>query len=97
MRVALGGQVQAVAGQFFDAPPVVGLATAGDFPDALAGGASVARDGGPLLLTFSDTLGQPVTDYLVQTAESVDRVVLFGGTNALSQAVEDAIAVIFAG
>ncbi len=81
----------AVAEQFFDAPPVVGLATGEDFPDALAGGASVAHDGGPLVLTFTDTLGQPVSDYLVSEQESIDRVVLFGGTQALSEAVERAV------
>lgn len=85
------GTAVAVASEFFTAPPVVGIATGEDFPDALAGGAAVAGRGGPLLLT-GQTLDAEVRDYLVANAATIDEAFLFGGTDRLPQALEDDIA-----
>jgi len=77
----------AVAAAFFDAPTVVGIATAGAFPDALAGGAAVARDSGPVLLSAADRLSDPVAGYLGALGPGTT-LLLFGGPEALSPQVE---------
>jgi len=79
----------AVAREFFSSPTVAGLATAGAFPDALAGGAATGRLGGPVLLTYPDQLAAPASEYLAGTP-TLDTVMLFGGTEALDATVEDA-------
>jgi len=79
-----------VAEEFFETVTVVGIAQSDDFPDALAGGAAVAQDlsGGPLLLSDSDDLSEPVADYLESQMDSLVRVTLFGGRDALSEMLE---------
>lgn len=59
------------------------------FADALVAGPLSAHGGYPVLLTPSTVLHQSVADYLV--SKRIERVVLMGGTAALSQEVEDAI------
>jgi len=59
------------------------------FADALVAGPLSAHGGHPLLLTPSTALHRSVADYLV--SKRIERVVLMGGTAALSQEVEDAI------
>lgn len=68
-----------------------GLATGGEFADALAGGAFVARLGGPLLLTGTDGLPELVRDYLETNAETIDEAFIFGGTHAISDVVADEV------
>jgi predicted outer membrane repeat protein len=80
-----------VAERFFDDPSIVGLATGADFPDALAGGVLVGAQDGPLLLTFGDMLDDRVADYLDDNRDAIDRLVLFGGRDALSQGLEDEV------
>ncbi len=80
-----------VAQQFFPDPQVAGLATGGEFADALAGGAFVGRLGGPLLLTGTDGLPELVQDYLEANAGSIDEAFVFGGTNAISDVVVDEV------
>ena len=82
----------AVATEFFAVPEVAGIATAEDFPDALAGGAQVGARGGPLLLSGSDALPEEVVDYLEEHRSAIDDVRLYGGTQALSESVEEAVA-----
>lgn len=76
-----------VAQEFFDAPALVGVARRDDFPDALAGGVHVGARGGPVLLTASDRLSDPVGTYLRANAESIDQADVYGGTAAVSDAV----------
>ncbi|MXY01925.1 MAG: hypothetical protein F4190_09450 [Acidimicrobiales bacterium] len=59
------------------------------FADALVAGPLSAHGTHPVLLTPSTGLHQSVADYLV--SKRIERVVLMGGTAALSQEVEDAI------
>lgn len=59
------------------------------FADALVAGPLSAHGGHPVLLTPSTGLHRSVADYLV--SKRIERVVLMGGTAALSQEVEDAI------
>ncbi len=79
-----------VAEEFFAAPNSVGIATGGDFPDALSGGVHMGKQGGPMLLTRTATLPEVVETYLEDNAATIDWVWIFGGTNAVSQEVEDA-------
>lgn len=66
------------------------LATAGNYPDALAGGPLAARLDAPLLLTPTDQLHHAVRDELSRLG--AQRVWLLGGPAALSQTVEDQLA-----
>lgn len=86
-----------VAEQFFETTTVVGLATGGDFADALAGGAAVGRLGGPLLLVGQNApLPESTGGYLEDNAESIDTAYVFGGVDAIGEDVveeaRDAIA-----
>lgn len=74
-----------------DAWTTVGVATGVSFPDALSGGAACGVYGGPLLLTNSASLSDECRLALEGNAISIDRVLLFGGTAALSTAVQSAI------
>ena len=64
----------------------VAIASGTNFPDGLAGGAHAGRDGIPLLLSWPDVLPGSVEGYLGEVTPS--RVVLYGGTAALSYQVE---------
>lgn len=72
--------------------PVVFLASGQDFPDALAAAAAAASQGGSLLLTASGALPAPVRGELSRLAPS--RVVIIGGTGAVSAAVEAEVAAL---
>ena len=65
------------------------LASGQAFPDAVAGGALVARSGASLLLSRGDQLPEPTRWALQQLAPS--KVVLLGSTSALSDAVLAAV------
>ena len=80
-----------VAEEFFDAPTAVGVATSVRFPDALAGGAAVARSGGPLLLTPPEDLDERVVSYASTNAGTIQKGFVFGGFQALSAAVEQGL------
>lgn len=80
-----------VASFFFDAPTNIGVARSNDFPDALSGGARMARLGGPILLTPTASLDERVGDHLCDLT-SIVHGELFGGTAALGQDVETALA-----
>ncbi len=70
-----------------DGAPMAVLAAADSFPDALAGGVLAGIEGGPVLLTGSDSLAS-VTAAELERLE-VERVVLVGGPSVLSGAVAD--------
>ncbi|WP_419552771.1 cell wall-binding repeat-containing protein [Candidatus Poriferisodalis sp.] len=62
------------------------------FADALVAGAFAARGPHPVLLTPPGRLHQGVADYLVRVG--TEHVVIMGGTGALGQPVEDALAAL---
>ena len=76
----------AVAAKFFPHPTIVGFATGANFPDALAGGALMARNGDPLLLA-GGSLPTSTSSYLTSTQSSVTSEYIFGGTTVLPDAV----------
>ncbi len=76
-----------VADDFFTDPTAVGIATGWDFPDALAGGAFMGVEGGPVLLTDPRTLQSADGLYIAEHHASLQQAFLFGGTAALSPLV----------
>lgn len=74
-------------------PKLLFLATGENWPDALVAGSAVALDGGVLMLVHpSDLDGSPQVRTFLTDNEPFTDVDLLGGTAAISQAVEDAIA-----
>lgn len=71
----------------WDPSDVVYLASGTTFPDALAGAAAAGHVGAPVLLTRSDSLPRETADYLAYHAPS--RLVVLGGTGAVTEAVID--------
>lgn len=82
----------AVASRFFTTPAYAGVATGLDFPDALVGGVVAALDGGPLLLTDTDSLPAPVVSWLQSLAPWIANAAVIGGTAAVSNAVQTQLA-----
>jgi hypothetical protein len=76
-----------LAAKLFTTPSLVGIATGTAFPDALSGGAQLARAGGPLLLATPTGVPAPTSGYLAQVKNGLDAVHLFGGPNALTDNV----------
>ena len=72
----------AIARDAFTSAQTVYLVTALNFPDALAGAPTAARDGAPILLTATDCITQETKD-ATSALGSASRVVL-GGTAAVS-------------
>ena len=85
--VAVAERLGAV-GNLGDARTAI-IASGEVFADALVAGPLSAHGVHPVLLTPSTGLHQSVADYLV--SKRIERVVLMGGTAALSAEVEDAI------
>ncbi|GHJ46532.1 hypothetical protein Cs7R123_38740 [Catellatospora sp. TT07R-123] len=81
---------RATAWQFFGGEATVGLATGANWPDALAGGALMATLNGPLLLTpgTSTTLHPEVQGMLESDSGSINTVLIFGGSGAVSTALD---------
>ncbi|MBN2847910.1 MAG: cell wall-binding repeat-containing protein [Coriobacteriia bacterium] len=69
----------------------IGLATGTDFPDALAGGAACGAARGTLLLTDPATLSVPTHEFLTVHASAIYVVDVYGGINAISEAVRTAV------
>jgi hypothetical protein len=80
-----------VAEEFFPNPTLVGVATGWNFPDALAGGALMGAEGGPLLLTTPDALQSADGLYIGEHATTLQQADLFGGTNVLSPQLADQV------
>jgi len=85
----------AVASTFFQGdgaspsgPSIVGFASGVEFPDALAGGANIGAQGGPLLLVpQSGPLPSSLATYLAHGA-AIANGLLYGGTQAVGDDVE---------
>lgn len=84
-RYATSAQVS----QFWSNTTTVYVASGAMFADALSGGAAAARDGAPLLLTRPSTLPSSTRAALQRLRPS--RVVVVGGTAAISNAVAASI------
>ena len=70
--------------------PVVYVATGTNYPDALTGGAAAAHSGGPVLLVRPASV-PPVTKAEIQRLQP-QRIVVLGGTGAISASVEQELA-----
>lgn len=77
----------------FEQAPTVVLARADDYADALVGGPLAAREGGPILLTDPAALSDGVAEEIARLGAS--EVVILGGEEAISPAVEDALGAYF--
>jgi putative cell wall-binding protein len=76
------------AAHFPPGVPVAYIATAFNFPDALSGGAAAARDGGPVLLVTDEV---PAVTAAELERLRPGRIVVLGGTVAVSEAVKTAL------
>lgn len=70
--------------------PMVGVATAANWPDALSGGALIGNQGGPLLL--ADPYGTPGSQAAVVSGSHLKGLVVFGGTSVVTNGALTAIA-----
>ncbi len=80
-----------VASQFFIQPTFAGVASGEKFPDALTGGAHIGKKGGPLLLTPLATLAPQTQSYLNANKATIISAYIYGGTVAVSNAVQSQI------
>ena len=79
-----------ISGRAFpDEAPVVFVATGEGFADALAVGPWAARSGGPILLTRPEDLPEATATEIERLAPT--RIVVVGGTGAVSDAVEESL------
>lgn len=78
------------ADSFLPGVPVVYVATGANYPDALAGGPAAAFAGGPVLLVGQDSL--PTATALELLRLSTQRIVVLGGTGAVSESVRSQLA-----
>ena len=69
--------------------PVAYVATGANFPDALAAGPAAAYAGGPVLLVGANEIPGTTASELVRVKP--DRIVVLGGTGAVSNAVVNAL------
>ena len=75
--------------QSFETAPCVFIASGQTFPDALSAGPAAAHCGGPLLLVRSASVPESVIAEIKRL--SPERIVVAGGTGAVSLAVEQAL------
>lgn len=79
----------AASADAFSASDEVFVATASDYPDAVAAGAPAALAGAPVLLTDPDLLPQATRDEISRLGAT--RIFLLGGEAAVSPAVQEAL------
>lgn len=79
----------AVAATFYPGATTAGLATMTTYQDALTGGALLATESSPILLTQSTGLDPATGQYLSANAAGLGTFDVFGGTSALPPAVVD--------
>lgn len=82
----------AVAERFFNEPTAIGVATKAVFADSLTGGTVVGNPNigpGPIMLSDPEDIPDALATYVESVAGSITRLFVFGGTAALSPAVED--------
>ena len=76
-----------VAVSYFPVPTVVGLANGLSFADAVVGAPGLAAASGPMLLTDPNNLPLPISQYLGTVRSTLKRLIIFGGTLAVSPQV----------
>lgn len=86
-RYATAATVSARA--FAPGVPVAYVATGGSFPDALAGGVAAARQKGPVLLVAPNAIPSATSKELGRLRPA--RIVVLGGTSAVSSGVLSAL------
>jgi hypothetical protein len=88
-----------VATTFFQPSDGFGVASGANFPDALAGGATMGIASAPLLLTDPNTLSTATQAYLTANKSGLSTVLswMFGGTLAISDNVRTAIGLVLFG
>ncbi len=69
----------------------VGMATGGDFPDALCGGAAAGYLQGVVVLTQTAVLPTHATDVLQGCETTLEEIQIYGGPAAVSPGVEQAV------
>lgn len=84
------GTARALANETFDQATTVFVASGVKFPDALAGSALAGSAVGPILLVRPD--GIPAETAQALTELGAQNVVILGGTDAVSQGVQDKLA-----
>ena len=82
----------AVSQQYTSPVPVLFVATGTDFPDALSAAAAAAKLGGPLLLTPKAEVPEAVLAEAKRLQP--ESIIVVGGTNVVSEAVETTLAEI---
>ena len=80
---------KSIAEHFYTSPTKVSLATGETFADGLAGAVMSATSGAPVLLVQPENLPQPIWEYLEQRAGSLVEGFIYGGTAAVSRAVQN--------
>lgn len=81
-----------VASAYFPPNPGrIAVATGKDFPDATLAASLTARTGSPLVLTRTDTLTKPTTQFLTRNRASVRKVDVVGGKAAVTEKVRGEI------
>ena len=98
-RFETGAAVYDEALQAGMAPATTWLATGGNYPDALAAGATVAARGDAMMLVDAHDLDRspPTRDRLAATRDDLDAVWVLGGPAAVSDAVLDQIRTVVGG
>lgn len=84
------GTARALATETFDQATTVFVASGVKFPDALAASGLAGSQVGPILLVQRDAI--PLDTSTALTELGAEHVVILGGTDAVSQAVEDQLA-----
>jgi len=85
------GTATAVAAHFFESYVVAGFASSIAFPDALSGGANIARQGGPLLLVAPSGPLDPDVASELEYSTTVTTGIIYGGTLAVGDDVANEI------
>lgn len=88
------GTARALANETFDQATTVFVASGEKFPDALASSALAGSIVGPILLVESDSI--PAETAQALTELGAQNVIILGGTDAVSQGVQDQLAANYA-
>ncbi|MFF7249491.1 cell wall-binding repeat-containing protein [Embleya sp. NPDC008237] len=91
-RTAIETATETAKGMFDPPPTAAGVATMRSFHDAMSGGALMARNHAPILLSDPDRLNWATQDYLRVNSASIGYVAVLGDEGALSSSVRDTIA-----
>jgi putative cell wall-binding protein len=83
--------VKTLSARYNMEPKLIGIASGSNFPDALAGGATIGLRGGILVLTDPKKLSATPTQLLKYYKFLAPNVEVFGGTAAITKSVEDEI------